>query len=776
MACRPTNFALIESKDCVLLPNKELQCPHAKRGLSCNPEKDHPAFTGCYKIVFRGLSGHVAAIQQVYTKLASLYDELAPLPRESRAFHDKVVTMVWQNQSSEQKVSEDEIKLAQKISKIDTAGVIFPRYLHHFSITGAGRDRASVRKDYVNIYEELFRRYNIMDPDDLFHQYRKILQHQFLREDSSAATSVLNLMWQEYAGKRIGKVIAETFDDIAGDAFANAVTAMLEGLNALLDNYDKVFAAHAIAHMDIHTGNLLGLVSRNTEGAVDKMHFRLVDFGYSTHDVWEFVKNGSLVRRHDPIEYRMMLYALHAINTPAVHSKDHMVTVKDGKKWKQRPVSEMSTKNVWILYKHFEDLKSEEHLFTELHFGVLDLYAHIFSELEYTLSSLKFKVPSDSTPIKLDKVILRDFQVQLYDITSKASLRQKTRQCYDKYSLHRICITTTSNLLKRNKQAELPNVRTALQNYQLDLVQRLPGFFEFYLINMLKNEDFPSLNEEYGQNKIYQHLQMGGALVMDLLAESPDASTRLFTCNVVYESGCLELYEDMCEDCIILNFVDKNDQSIFACVVWWLVTGAWFQPGTSQVFLMDEFDEFWVLDLEQKRCRKHPHDKDTGPTKTDVRNASRGTPEVKTLWIARKSIVRIPDRHFLEVPQSMRLLATSQDGSMSLYKEFSSLNFTNRAKESMLYCRLHGEEAVKARFNPGTFECLLMDKHGALYVLDFGNKRYRRHTGASDAVPVPENFQRPPEQGTAGMEEELEIPTDSQVIDFYSDPFPRYIQ
>ena len=105
--------SVLASRDCPLLPDTDLQCPHAEPGQACDIVANHPSSFGVSKIVFRGLTGHRAALEHI---------------AKTGVDADDVVTVIWRDASSTY-----ELDATRAVHALDPEGLVMPRMLGVFT-------------------------------------------------------------------------------------------------------------------------------------------------------------------------------------------------------------------------------------------------------------------------------------------------------------------------------------------------------------------------------------------------------------------------------------------------------------------------------------------------------------------------------------------------------------------------------------------------------------------------------------------------------------------
>jgi serine/threonine protein kinase len=263
---------VLASRDCPLLPNDDLQCPHAARGTMCDVRAQHQAFAGVTKVVFRGLTGDSDFIRAL---LLSGCDQ------------ERVVTAIWQTMKYET-TAEKEIAVMEKIAGVDPQGTVFPRYWGSKIVTG---DAQSVRSDYLHIFNRL--RKQRPDTHPQMKQYLNMLQRQFMR--SGPVNTKLFLVYQDYGGPSLFEYVTKTLPKIPGNQLPAVQLALARGIRDLVRWREGTLCRAGIAHMDLHTNNIV---------LDEKAHFRMIDFGF--HEKSAVSLMAGALEFHGPIEYAML--------------------------------------------------------------------------------------------------------------------------------------------------------------------------------------------------------------------------------------------------------------------------------------------------------------------------------------------------------------------------------------------------------------------------------------------------------------------------------------
>lgn len=615
--CKQSDL-LLESRDCPLLPTAEQQCPFAEKGKMCDVERNHSAFRGVFKVVFRGITGHQAAVQKVYERLKEINPELKELPLASQAINDKVVTMVWRNNERENVFGDDEVNMALKISAVDTTGKIFPRYIHHCVI---GKSvSAQVKQDYVRIHNMLQGRVS----KQTYLSYMGMIQKQFFGS-GSGSSSTLNIMYQEFGGQGFETEFQKAMKTNDLQSNTLSFSAIVSGLKKFYEAYLEVLGKNQIAHMDIHTGNVVAQVSRTDNGIITGFDLRLIDFGYSQRDVCEFVKHGYQIRSQDPIEYLMLKIALYAINLTTETESTHLVRVKNKStsNWDEKPVSEVKATDVWISVMHYQQLiRNYEYLFRQAY--VMHVYEYVYQCLTESLKYLFYRLENRKVKILLDAEIVRIFQWKVYgsSITDMDRNRDElhygdtemhnAKKMFDTFAILKICIEATEKMKKHIESIKVDNqteqtkqtlfcydLRVELSFYKDALIKRF-GPFQKILETIQSRERELSFQEDFVED-----MEDEGDYFMHFLAASSDETVMLYTLTSVW-GGQVS----------ILNFVNRKKENIFTCLIWHDVTAARFEPGTYEIMLWTKDSGMLVMHVGDKRYRKYTGSEVNSPTTT----------------------------------------------------------------------------------------------------------------------------------------------------------------
>ena len=263
---------VLASRDCPLLPDDNLQCPHAARGTMCDVRAQHQAFAGVTKVVFRGLTGDSDFIRAL---LLSGCDQ------------ERVVTAIWQTMKNET-TAEKEIATMEKIAQVDPQGTVFPRYWGNKIVTGSAQ---SVRSDYLHIFNRLRKQWR--DTRSQMKKYLNMLQRQFMR--SGPVNTKLVLVYQDYGGPSLFEYVTKTLPNIPGNQLPTVQLALSRGIRDLVRWREGTLCRAGIAHMDLHTNNIV---------LDEKAHFRMIDFGFHESSAASLMFGA--LEFHGPIEYAML--------------------------------------------------------------------------------------------------------------------------------------------------------------------------------------------------------------------------------------------------------------------------------------------------------------------------------------------------------------------------------------------------------------------------------------------------------------------------------------
>ena len=623
-ACQSVNN-LSQSRDCALLPVKELQCPFAKKGEPCNVEENHAAFRGAFKVVFHGITGHQAAVEQVYDRVKKMNPELKELALASQAINDKVVTMIWQNDSDRKVLGDDEVDIAMQISAVDSNGEIFPRYIHHCVL--GGKVEENIKQDYIRIHNAL--QNNVHEKTYL--DYMELIENRFIKT-RVGLSSTFNIMYQEFGGRSLRKELQEVLKMTDFQSYRHACTAIIKGLKRLCKKYVDIIANNKIAHMDIHFGNLVALVSRDDKAFMSSFDIRLIDFGFSKRDAFDFVKNVDEIqhfRVQDPIEYILLWTSLHAMNLKVTRKNTQKVImkIKETSKWGERKLSDVTEEDTWITYKHFKILKDEyDYLFSEIDVSVMDLYEYVHSCLRETLRSLNHLSSKSRREIEINEHMFRVFQSNLYgSILTDSSLygpieAKNAQTLFDLFSIFNVCITTASALRKQGLTLVVAD-RDKSQHRLLmaDIKYEALKFFGEGIISRF--EPFYKTLQE--KRSMQVELQTKADIFSDIkdnhtnfdltfMAASRDETVLLYTWFMNRELADLSDPDAKTSGwdyhTTILNFVNRKKEVLFTCLIWHVVTAARFEPGTYEIILWTEDSGMFLMHIGDKRYRKY-----TGP-------------------------------------------------------------------------------------------------------------------------------------------------------------------
>ena len=263
---------VLASRDCPLLPGTDLQCPYAEPGHECDIVANHPSSFGVSKIVFRGLTGHRAALE---------------LMADLGVDESDVVTVIWRDTSSTY-----EVDATRAVHALDPDGRVMPRVLGVFTIH---RDDEAVRDDYMAILHNLQSLPLQLQRPWSIQLYSDVIETEF---SASASPKTLTVMYQEYGGETLASIL----EQIADAGYSRALQGTVEfqrdiahGYLQLVANRDQILRPNGIAHMDIHHENIVV--------RVPGCQMRLIDLGFAQNSPQDIVSSG--LRRHDPIEYTM---------------------------------------------------------------------------------------------------------------------------------------------------------------------------------------------------------------------------------------------------------------------------------------------------------------------------------------------------------------------------------------------------------------------------------------------------------------------------------------
>lgn len=631
------NNLVLDSRDCPLLPTTEMQCPFAKKGEMCDVENNHDAFRGAFKVVFRGITGHQAAVQQVYDRVKEINPELKGLPFASQAINDQVVTMIWQNDSDRDVIGDNEVEIAMQISAVDTNGEIFPRYIHHCVINDSVSE--NVKQDYLRIHNALQDNVHLKP----YLRYCEMIENRFINT-KVGSPSTFHIMYQEFGGRSLHQEINDVLEITDFQSYSHACTAMIEGMHALCRNYADILGKNKIAHMDIHASNIVALVSRDDKGFMSSVDMRLIDFGFSKRDVFVFVKKlGDLIeaeeaecwkywRTQDPIEYLLLHISLHAINLKRTKTKSLKVIMKlkETSKWGQRKLSEVKDEDIWIADEYFGMLREKyEYPFFKVGVTVLDLYEYVHSCLKETLRSLNYLSSRSKREIEINEHILKVFQSNLYgsnltDSGFYGPIEAKNAQImFDLYSIFNICILAAlqlrkhgSTLVVQNKDKSQYNLlinnieHTTLKLFSDKMIQRFRPFYKLLQEKRLMQVELQTKADILGDIK-----DSYTTFELTFMAASRDETVLLYTWFMNRELVGLSDSDAKPSGwdyhATILNFVNRKKEVLFTCLIWHVVTAARFEPGTYEIILWTEDSGMFLMHVGDKRYRKY-----TGPVIT----------------------------------------------------------------------------------------------------------------------------------------------------------------
>lgn len=295
---QPTS-TLHPSRDCPLLPTTDLQCPYAVPGQQCDVTNKHPIFAGCTKVVFRGLSGHKTLLQS--------------LPPHDP---DNIVTAVWQEALQDQG-SEKEIACAQKISQADPDGRVFPVLYQTSVIRGQPQD---CLQDYLAILQNLRQQnFGQTGADKKYQRYEMMLRRQF--EDPGGKDRKLTFLYQEYGGTGLYQFMNRTLPAIPNAELVQEQKLLVDGFRVMLQEREQRLCAAGIAHLDIHSDNVV--LQKRQSGVYC---CRLIDFGFNDRMLTSFFyRSQGAVRTHDPVEMAMLHAAMKALRAISEHDDSETI-------------------------------------------------------------------------------------------------------------------------------------------------------------------------------------------------------------------------------------------------------------------------------------------------------------------------------------------------------------------------------------------------------------------------------------------------------------------
>ena len=534
---RHSNECLLQqSRDCPLLPNKAFQCPYAGVGEQCNVNANHRAFSGHSKVAFHGLTGHSELLQQVYALIPTKLPGL--LVGSPDAFKN-IVTAIWQDRDGS---GREEVDIVRKISALDPGGVIFPRFIHACFVQG---NDANVRDEYMNIKIQVEAS---ACKARQFRMLKNILESQFGGDDPGDSTQTMNIMYQEYGGQPMRKLIDKVV--LEGDDYGlqrHNQALIVRGLSDMFQSRKAILRDRGVAHMDLHGGNVTALeIVDDASGRAVRYHFRMIDFG--DHEIKiDSVLNS--LRYHDPIEYDMMICAVSAIEMVRNDKGDGKIMTKNGEKWNFKSISEISPDTPCITWDSYSYLKElYDFLFEGLEFTCADLYEFIYKQTK----SAHLQVCPHGASLKANTDLIPSFQRLVYSLDETTDPETEARMLWDDYAIALLGIQVAQRLHSQwgpdeDKVAEVSEFMASMQSLM------------------------------FGRFSSFRNTDTAGDKLR-LMGNSEDGSLRCFA------AGSLVM------------FVNNEYKVLFSGTMPCNIERVWFKPKTLNVFMNGDNNTL-VLDL-----------------------------------------------------------------------------------------------------------------------------------------------------------------------------------
>ena len=436
----------------------------AKQGKQCDAVANHGNYAGCNKVVFHGLTGHAALIQQVYVLIKQVFPDLSNKPLNSKSVCERVVTAIWRDRDDGK---QEEADLVKKISSIDPDGTIFPRFIFHATVTNAD---TAVREEYLRIKHQLS---GYAGTRPQFYTYRKMIERHFEPRAASDGRvkqgKKLNIMFQEFGGQSLHRFIKQVLVKAREQGRTFQVKGSIsQGLLNLFATRASVLRANGIAHMDIHSGNVVALeLPPNPGSSLSRYHFRMIDFGDHEKPISSLIHK---LRDHDPIEYDLMNCALEAMHILAHRPEyDQLMTRREGR-WELKKPNSADDGCPCMLLEDYERMEvSYNFIFKGVLLAWCDLYDFIYNVTRKICVSRGGGKDHRST--RTD--ILSDFQKAVY-----GSNGAEARLLWDDYALARVSIKTAYQIdfHWNSSEQEEEHMRDILFSMQKYILNRFQGF------------------------------------------------------------------------------------------------------------------------------------------------------------------------------------------------------------------------------------------------------------------------------------------------------------
>ena len=458
-------MTLQPSRDCPLLPNTQLQCPYAKPGKQCTAATNHGNYSGQNKVVFRGLTGHAALIQHVYELMKEMFPDLQNKPVQSKSVCERVVTAIWRDRDDGK---QEEADMVKKISSIDPEGTIFPRFIFHATVTNADK---AVREEYLRIKDQLS---GYAGTRPQFFTYRKMLERQFEPRAEVGGHvkqgKKLNIMFQEFGGAPIYRFINQVMMQAREQGRTLQVKAsILQGLLDMFLKRSSVLHANGIAHMDIHSGNVVAIeLPPNPGSSLSRYRFRMIDFGDHEKPISVLIHG---LRDHDPIEYDLMNCALEAMHSLAHRPEYEKLMTRRGGHWELKKPHSADDGSPCMLLEDYDRMdKNYDFIFKGISLTWCDLYEYIYNVTKNICVSSQDSL-KDHRSARTE--ILSDFQNAVY-----GSNAEEARMLWDHYAFARVSIKTAYRIDFRWNSSELEEkvMRDFVFSQQKFIFDRFQGF------------------------------------------------------------------------------------------------------------------------------------------------------------------------------------------------------------------------------------------------------------------------------------------------------------
>tara|TARA_Y100000389_G_C17437652_1_gene506529 strand:+ start:113 stop:1507 length:1395 start_codon:yes stop_codon:yes gene_type:complete len=429
-------------------------------GQQCDVTNKHPIFAGCTKVVFRGLSGHKTLLQS--------------LPPHDP---DNIVTAVWQEALQDQG-SEKEIACAQKISQADPDGRVFP-VLYQTSVI-RGQPQYCLQ-EYLAILQNLRQQnFGQTGADKKYQRYEMMLRRQF--EDPSGKDRKLTFLYQEYGGTGLYQFMNRTLPAIPDAELVQEQKLLVDGFRVMLQEREQRLCAAGIAHLDIHSDNVV--LQKRQSGVYC---CRLIDFGFNDRMLTSFFyRSKGAVRTHDPVEMAMLHAAMKALRAISEHDDSETIYQLREYNWHLAPPAtfHMVLPDPVICDNDRDNLRENyEILFEDSAYSLEMLYEFVWRKARQALQKLPVTEHERwFAPGNIHR-LLPEFQALVYGADLRGDTKHDAEtQCkllWDDFQLAQVgiemcydCATATQDCLG------MTDAIVEVQDLKTDLHQQLFGRFK----------------------------------------------------------------------------------------------------------------------------------------------------------------------------------------------------------------------------------------------------------------------------------------------------------